>query len=62
MNKSTISVNLTKAEIDDLIYGCMSASGEYCTSADERKPFHDLIDKLEEVLANDEKLADSNDE
>ena len=61
MNNKTILVNLTRTEIDDLIYGCMAASSDYCTSAYERKPFHDLIDKLEGVLAYDEKIADSND-
>ena len=62
MNNKTILVNLTRREIDDLIYGYIAASSKLCTSAEERKPFHDLIDKLEGVLAYDEKIADSNDE
>lgn len=45
MNKITIT--LTSAEIETLIYGCMAATSYYCHEENEALPYRELIRKLE---------------
>ncbi len=45
MNKITIT--LTFAEIETLIYGCMAAISYYCHEENEALPYQELIRKLE---------------
>lgn len=45
MNKITIT--LTSAEIETLIYGCMAATSYYCHEENETLPYRELIRKLE---------------
>lgn len=45
MNKITIT--LTSAEIENLIYGCMAAISHYCHEENEALPYQELIRKLE---------------
>ena len=45
MNKITIT--LTSAEIETLIYGCMASTSYYCHEENETLPYRELIRKLE---------------
>lgn len=51
--KKSYTVELTQEEIELLICGCSAQIQEFCISNEERKPFEDLIVRLEGVLSND---------
>ena len=51
MNKITIT--LTSAEIENLIYGCMAATSYYCHEENETLPYRELIRKLEALQQTD---------
>lgn len=51
MNKITIT--LTSAEIETLIYGCMAAISYYCHEENEALPYQELIRKLEALQQTD---------
>lgn len=44
-----ITITLTPAEIETLIYGCMAAISYYCHEENEALPYQELIRKLEAV-------------
>lgn len=42
-----ITITLTPAEIETLIYGCMAAINNYCINNVEREPYQTMIRRLE---------------
>lgn len=48
-----ITITLTPAEIETLIYGCMAAISHYCHDENEALPYQELIRKLEALQQTD---------
>ncbi len=48
-----ITITLTPAEIETLIYGCMAAISYYCHEENEALPYQELIRKLEALQQTD---------
>lgn len=48
-----ITITLTPAEIETLIYGCMAAISYYCHEENEALPYQELIRQLEALQQTD---------